>query len=148
MQQHLDPPRALLDRSLFHRILETLPLHSLEEDGRSVTAGVGEDRLATWREQLRYELGEGSGVLTLVEDVRGENEVEGTHTPDVRRAPVEKDRIGFPIQVSAGVVSREVEGRFVMVRREYSRAAGERKDGGKPNATSELDGTGSRKIAF
>ena len=60
-----------------------------EEDWRFVTAGVGEDRLTAGREQLRYEVGEGGSVLTLVEDVRGEDQVVGSHTHCIRFAPIE-----------------------------------------------------------
>ena len=50
-------------------------------DRRFVTAWIGEDRLTAGREQLWYEAGEGSSVLTLVEDVRGEDQVVGSNTP-------------------------------------------------------------------
>ena len=123
-------------------------LHSFQEDRRFVAAGVGEDRLATGREELRYEISQSSGVLALVEDVGGENQVEGPDTLYVRFAPVEGGDIRFQVQVRAGVVGGKVEGGLVMVCREYSCAAGERQDGGQPDTAPKLDGTVSRKVAF
>jgi hypothetical protein len=101
-----------------------MSLHCLQKVRRLVAAGIGEDGLRAGSEELRYQVGEGLGVLTFVEDVGGEYEVEGSDTLDVRRAPVEEGRIRLPTQVGAGVVGREVEGRLVMVRRQYCRAAG------------------------
>ena len=93
----------MLDGDLLGPIFETLRLYRPEEDGRFVTAGIGEDRLAAGREQPWYEVGEGGRVLTLVEDVRSEDEVELPDTPYVRCAPVEDGDLRFEIQVSAGV---------------------------------------------
>ena len=138
----------MLDRSLLRGILESQVLHGLQEDRRFVTAGVGEDRLATWRQEFRYEVSEDRGVLTLVEDIRGENEVEHPDTLCVRFAPVEKGRIRFPVQVRDGVVGGKVEGSIVMVCRQYSCAAGEREDCGQPDAAPKLDGAGTLKVAF
>jgi len=66
MQEHLHPSRAVFDRDLFQRVLEPDFLHFLEKDRRFVAAGVGEDRLPAWCEKLRYEAGEGSGILAFV----------------------------------------------------------------------------------
>ncbi len=120
---------------------------SLQKDRRFVTAGVGEDRLAAWREQLRYEVGEGGCVLTLVEDVRGEDQVERPDTLYVRFAPVEEGDLRFQVQVSAGVVGREVEGGLVVVRSEDFGALGEREYGGQPDAAPQLDNALAPKIS-
>ncbi len=148
MQENLHRFRTLLHRRFLDRVLEPEILHSFQKDWCFVAAGVGEDRLAARREQLRHELGECSGILTLVEDVGGENEVEGPDTLYVRFAPVEEDRIRFQVQVRAGIVGGEVEGGLVVVCREYACAADEREDGGQPDAATKLDGAGTRKVAF
>ena len=73
----------------------------------------------------RYEVGEGGRVLTLVEDVRSEDEVEASRYP---LCPVRASRgwrrSGSQVQVSAGVVGGEVEGGLVVVRSEDFCAAG------------------------
>ncbi len=148
MQKHFYPPRALLDRGLFRRVPEPECLHRFEKDRRFVAAGVGEERLPAGCEELGYQVGEGCGVLALVEHVGGEDEVEGSKTTDVRRAPVEEGRAGFRGQVSAGVVGGEVEGGLVMVRGEYGGAPGERDDGGQPDAAPKLDSSRPIKVAF
>jgi hypothetical protein len=130
MQEHLHLSRALLDRDLFHGVLEAVSIHSPKINGRFVAAGVGEYRLPTGGEQLRYQLGEGGGVLAFVEHVRGEDEVERSQAFDVRGAPVEERRIGVAVQVGAGVVDGEIQGGLVVVRGEYRGAAGEGDDGG------------------
>ena len=64
--------RRLLDGDLLNRIFEALLLHRLKKIGASSRRG---RRRSPRRrcEQLRYEVGEGGRVLTLVEDVRGED---------------------------------------------------------------------------
>jgi hypothetical protein len=148
VQEDHHPSRIPLHRSLLSHVFESQPPHGAHKDRRFIAAGVGEDRLAIGREQLRYEVSEGGGVLTLVEDIRSENQVEGPETPYVGFTPVEVYRIRFQFKVRASIVGREIEGCLVMVSREYSCAAGERKDGGQPDAAPELDGTGTRKVAF
>ena len=147
MQEHLYLPRGLIHCQLLRRILETQFLYCLEEDRRFVAAGVGEDRLAAGCEELRREIREGGGVLAFVENVGGENEVEGTYTLDVRFAPVEENRLGLQAKVRAGVVGREVEGGLVVVCRENFRAAGEGGDGWKSDTASQLNGTGTGEVA-
>jgi hypothetical protein len=139
MQEHLHTSSRLFDGDLFRCILESASLHSVQKDRRLVTAGVGEDRLAVWCEQLRYEVGESDCVLTLVEDVRAEDQIERPDTLYVRFAPVEKGDFRFQVQVSAGVVGCEVEGGLVVVRSEDFGALGEREDCGQPDATPQLD---------
>ena len=139
VQEYLHRSRRLLDGDLFRCMLEPLTLHSVQKDRRLVTAGVGEDGLAVWCEQLRYEVGESDCVLTLVEDVRAEDQIERPDTLNVRFAPVEKGDLGFQVQVSAGVVGREVEGGLVVVRSKDLGALGEREDRGQPDAASQLD---------
>src|SRR5215204_5791229 len=63
VQEHLDSPRALLDRGLLCRVLKALLFHSVQKDRRFVAAGVGEDRLAAWREELRDEISEAEAFL-------------------------------------------------------------------------------------
>ena len=125
-----------------------MSLHSFQKDLRFVAAGIGEDRLATGRKQLRYEVGESNCVLTLVEDVRGEDEVEGPHTRYVRLAPVKNRDLWFLVKVSAGVVGCEVEGGLVMVRSKDIGALGEREYGGQPDATPQLDNARIPKFSF
>jgi hypothetical protein len=130
MQEHPHLARALLDRNLFHGVLEAVPFHSPQINERFVAAGVSEDRLSNGGEQLRYQIGEGHGVLAFVEHVRGEDEIEHFQALDIRRAPVEEGRIGFAVQVGAGVVGGEFQGGLVVVRGKYRGAAGEGDDGG------------------
>jgi len=148
VKEHLHASRALLDGGLFRRVHEPESLHSFQEDRGFGTAGVGEDRLAAGREQFRYEVGEGGGVLALVEDVRGENQIEGPKILCFWFAPVEQDRIRFKVQIRADIVGRKVDGGLVVVCRAYPRAAGEREHGGQPNAAPQLDGAGTGKVAF
>jgi hypothetical protein len=148
MQEHLHPPRALLDRDLFQRVLEPMFLHRLEKDRRFVSAGVGEDRHPTGPEEPGHQIGEGSGILAFVEDVGGEDEVERSHAPNVRRAPVEEGRIWLPAQVHAGVVGREVEGCLVVVCRQHRCTAVERNESRQPDAASQLDDSCPIKVAF
>jgi hypothetical protein len=147
MQEHLHSSRALLDRGLFRHVLEPEFLHSFQEHWRFVAAGVGEDRLAAGREELRYENSKGSGVLTFVEDIRGEDQVEGPETLHARFAPLEGRHLRFQIQVRAGVVDRKVEGSLVVIGSEYARAPGQRQDGRQSDAAPQLDGVGTRKVA-
>ncbi len=130
MQEHLHVFRALFNHHILRKVLEPAPLHRPQKDRRFVAAGVGEDRLPTWHEELRYQICECRCVLAFVEHVGGENEVESSDTLDLRRAPVEEGRIWLPAEVIAGIVGGEVEGGLVVVRRQYRRAAGERDDGG------------------
>src|SRR5918997_2645233 len=99
------------------------------------------------QEQLGYQVGEGDGVLVLVEHVGGEDEVERSEVVDVGRAPVEEGRVWFTVQVGAGVVGGEIQGGSVVVRGEYRGAAGEGYDGGQPDAAPELDGAGTGEVA-
>jgi hypothetical protein len=138
----------LLYGDLFRCILEPVSLHSFQKDLRFVTAGIGEYRLAAGREQLRYEVGESDCVLTLVEDVRGEDEVEGPHTRYIRLAPVKNRDLWFLVQVSAGVVGCEVEGGLVVIRSKDIGALGERDYGGQPDAAPQLDNARTPKISF
>jgi hypothetical protein len=138
----------MLDGYLFGPIFETLLLHLPEEDGRFVASGIGEDRPAGRREQLWYEAGEGGCVLALVEDVRCKDQVEGPHTPYVRFAPVEDRDLRLEVQVSAGVVYREVEGGLVVVRSEDIGATGEREYGGQPDAAPQLDNALTPEISY
>ncbi len=98
-------------------------------------------------EQPGHQVGEGDGVLVLVEHVGGEDEVEGSQVLYIRRTPVEEGRMGFAAQVGAGVVGGEIQGGFVVVRGQYRGAAGEGYDGGQPDATPELDGAGTGEVA-
>jgi hypothetical protein len=129
-------------------MLEPVSLHGFQKDRRFVTAGVGKDRLAAWREQLRYEISESNCVLTLVEDVRGEDQIERPDTLYVRFAPIENRDLRVLIQVSASVVGREVEGGLVVIRSEDFGAPGEHEYGGQPDAAPQLDGAGTGNIAF
>jgi hypothetical protein len=148
VQEHLHLTRALLYRRFHCHVFEALFLHLPEEDRRFVTAGVGNGRFATGREQLRHEVSEGGGVLALVEDVCGEDEIEGTDTPYVRFAPVEDGDLWYQTQVRAGIVGSEVEGGLVVVRSKDICAAGEGEDGREPDAASELNGPQTSKVAF
>ena len=138
----------MLDDDLLGPIFETLLLHLPEEDGPFVAAGIGEDRLAGRREQPWYEVGEGGCVLTLVEDVRGKDQVEGPHTLYVRFAPVEDGDLRLEVQVSAGVMCREVEGGLVVVRSKDIGVLGERDNGGQPDAAPQLDNALTPKISY
>ncbi len=104
--------------------------HGFEKNRSFVAAGVGEDHLPARHEEPGYQTGEGGGVLAFVENVGGENEVERTQIFDVRRAPVEEGRPWFNVQVGAGVVEGEIQGRLVMVCGQYRGAAGEGDEGG------------------
>jgi hypothetical protein len=148
VQEHLYTSRRLLDGDLFRCILEPVSLHSFQKDRRFVTAGVGEDRLAAGRKELRYEVSESKGVLTLVEDVSGEDQVERPNTLYVRFAPVEGGDLRFQVQVSADVVGREVEGGLVVVRSEDFGALGVREYSGQPDAAPQLDNARTPKMAF
>src|SRR5829696_5492574 len=148
VQEHLHTSRRLLDRYLLLPIFETLLLHRPKEDRRFVTAGIGEDRLAARREQLWYEVGESGCVLTLVEDVRGEEQVETTHARYVRLAPVENRDFRFLVQVSAGVVGCEVESGLVVVGSKDIGALGEREYGGQPDTAPQFDNECTPKISF
>ena len=147
MQEHLHSSRALLDCGLFHRDFEPAFLHSFQKDRRFVAAGVGEDRLAAGRQELRYEIGEGGGVLALVQYICGEYQIEGPETLQARFAPVEGGDLRFQVQVRAGIVDRKVEGGLVVVGREHARAPGQRQDGRQSDAAPQLDGVGARKVA-
>ena len=138
----------MLDGDLFRRIFVALLLHRPKEDWRFVTAGVSEDRLTTGREQLWYEVGEGSNILTLVEDVRGENQVKGFHTRYLRLAPLENRDLRFSFEVREGIVGCEIEGGLVVVRSKYFGALGKRKYGGQPDAAPQLDNARIPKISF
>ncbi len=148
MEEHLHSSRRLLDGDLFRCILAPVSLHSFQKDRRFVTAGVDEDRLAPGRKELRYEVGEGRGVLTLVEDVRGEDQAEGSKTRYVRFAPVERGDLRFQVQVRTGIIGREVEGGLVVVRSKDFGALGEREYGGQSDAAPQLDNACTPKIAF
>src|SRR5215204_742349 len=148
VEEHLHTSRRLLDGDLFSCILEVASFHSFQGDRRLVTARGGEDRLAAGRKELRYEVSESNCVLTLVEDVRGEDQVEGPHALYVRFAPVEDGDLRFLVQVSAGVVGREVESGLVVVRSKDFGALGEREYGGQPDAAPQLDNARTPKIAF
>jgi hypothetical protein len=148
VQENLHPTRGLLDDDLFRCILEPVSLHSFKKDRRFVTAGIGEDRLTAGREQLWYEVGEGSSVLTLVEDVRGEDQVVGSNTPCIRFAPVQNCDFRFSAEVRAGIVGCEIEGGLVVVCSEDFGALVEREYGGQPDAAPQLDGVSTRKVAF
>ena len=147
VQEHLHRSRRLLDGDLLRYILETESLHSFQKDRRFVAAGVGEDRLASGRKQLRYEVSEGRGVLTLVENVRGKDQVEDTNTRYVRPAPVESGDLRLQTQVRTGIIGREVEGGLVVVRSKDFGALGECKYGGQPDAAPQLDNARTPKIA-
>jgi hypothetical protein len=147
VQEHLYLPRVLLHRHVFRRVLESQSLHRLEEDRSFVAARVGEDRLAARREKPGYEIRQGRGVLAFVEDVRGENEVEGTHTLYVRLAPVESGGLRLQVQVRSGVMGREFEGSLVVVCREDFRTAGEGGDGWKSDTAPKLDGARPGEVA-
>jgi hypothetical protein len=146
MQEDFDLSRALLDRDLVHGVLEAASFHGLQINGRFVAAGVGEEGLPTGGEQLRYQFGEGRGVLAFVEHVRGEHEAESSQAFDIGRAPVEECRIGSAAQVGAGVVEGEIQGRLVVVRGQYRGAAGEGDEGGQPDAAPEFDGANSGEL--
>jgi hypothetical protein len=146
MQEHHHLPRGLLYRRIVYFILESQPLHSLEEDRCFVTTRVGEDRLAAGREELRDQVGQSRDVLALVEYVRRENEVESSQASHFWLAPVEESRAGFLTKVRTGVVGREVEGCLVVVRREDFCAAGEGGDGWKSHTAPEFDGSGTRNV--
>lgn len=148
MQEYLHVFRASFNHHILRKILKPVSLHRPQKVRRFVAAGVGEERLSAWREELRYQVGEGLGVLAFVEHVGGENEVESSDTPDVRRAPVEEGRIWLPTQVLTGIVGGEIEGGLVVVCRQYRRAAGERDDGGQTDAAPEFDGAGTSKVAL
>jgi len=148
MQEHLYHFRTLLHRLFLDRVPEPVFLHGLQKDRRLIAAGVGEECLSAWHEELRHQIGEDLGVLAFVEHVGGEYEVESSDTPDFRRPPVEEGRIRLLTQVSTYIVDGEVEGGFVVVRRQYCRAAGERDDSGKADTAPEFDGAGIRKVAF
>jgi hypothetical protein len=148
VQEHLHHSRALLDRDLFYLVLEPEFLDRPQKDGGFVAAGICEDRLSAGSEEPGNQLGEGRGVLAFVEHIRCENEVERSQIFDVRRAPVEEGRVGFLVQVGAGVVGGEVEGGLVMVCGEYHRAAGEGDEGGQPDAAPEFDGPRAGEVEF
>jgi hypothetical protein len=148
VQENLHPTRGLLDDDLFRCILVPVSLHSFKKDRRFVTAGIGEDRLTAGREQLWYEVGEGSSVLTLVEDVRGEDQVVGSNTPCIRFAPVQYRDFRFPVKVRAGIVGCEIESGLVVVCSKDFGTLGEREYGGQPDAAPQLDGVSTRKGAF
>jgi hypothetical protein len=148
VQEHFHSSRRLLDDDRFRCILEPESLYSFQKDQRFVATRVGEDRLAAGREQPRYEVGEAGSVLTLVEDVRGEDQVKGPKTRYVRFAPVERGDLRFQIQVRADVVGREVEGGLVVVRSKDFGALGEREYGGQSDAAPQLDNARTPKIAF
>src|SRR5215216_309731 len=148
VQEHLHTSRRLLDRYLLLPIFETLLLHRPKEDRRFVTAGIGEDRLAARREELWYEVGEGSNVLRLVEDVRGEDQVEGFHTRYLRLTPLENRDLRFPFEIRAGIVGCEIEGCLVVVRSKDFSALGERECGGQPDAAPQFDNARIPKISF
>jgi len=146
VKEHRHLPRGLLHRRILYCVLESQSLHRFQEDRRFITSGVGEDHLAAGREELRREIREGGGVLALVEDVRGDNEVEAPHTPDLGLAPVEDGDVWPQAKVRTGVVGRELEGRLVVVRREDLCAAGEGCDGWKSDTAPEFDGASSSKV--
>src|SRR5215203_4276971 len=147
VQEHLDSPRALLDRGLLCRVLKALLFHSVQKDRRFVAAGVGEDRLAAWREELRDEISEGRGVLALVQDICGDNELEGAHAPDLRLPPVESEYLRFQIEIRAGVVGRKLQCGLVVVCSQDFGAPGECHSGREPDAAPELDSADTRKVA-
>src|SRR5829696_3517422 len=138
----------MLYGDLLRPIFETLLLYRPKEDRRFVTARIGEDRLTAGREQLWYEVGEGGCVLTLVEDVRGEDQVESSHTRYVRLAPVEKRDLRFLVQVGAGVVGCELKSGLIVVRSKDIGALVEREYGGQPDAAPQLDNACIPKISF
>jgi hypothetical protein len=148
VQEHPHISISLLHSRFHYHGFEALFLHRLEEDRRFVTAGIGEDRLAAGRKQLWYEVSEGGCVLTLVEYVRGKDQVEGPYTRYVRLAPVENRDLRFLVQVSAGVVGCEVEGGLVMVRSKDIGALGEREYGGQPDTAPQFDNERTPKISF
>jgi hypothetical protein len=139
VHQHHDNSPALLHRYALRRVLEPSLLHTLEEQRRVPAPRIGEDGLAAWRKQLGHEIREGRNAPPLVEHVGGEDEVEGPEPLHVRRVPVEERGLRLPTQVRPGVVDREVEGCFVVVRRENPRATREGCDRGEPEAAAELD---------
>ena len=147
MQENLYRSRALLYRRILCRVLEPASFHSFQKDRRFVATGIGDNRLAAWREEPRYEVSEGGGVLALVENIRSDNQVEGPQTPYVRFAPVEAGDLRFQIKVRAGIEGCEIEGGPVVVCREHSCAAGECRNGGKPDTAPQLDGVPAPQIA-
>jgi len=147
VQEHHYLSRNYLYRHFLCHVLETLLLHSFQKVWRFVAAGVGDNRLTASRKELRHEGGQGSGVLALVEDIRGDDQVEGPDALWVRFAPVEGGDLRFQIQVRAGVVDRKVEGGLVMVCGEYSCAADERQDGRQSDTAPQLDGLDTSEFA-
>jgi hypothetical protein len=148
VQEYLHISTSLLHCRLRYHDFEALFLHRPKEDWRFVTTGICEDRLSAGRKQLRYEVGEGGCVLTFVEDVRGEDQVESSPTRYARLAPVESGDLRFLVQVSVGVVSCELEGGLVVVRSKDFGALGERKYGGQPDAAPQLDNARTPKVSF
>ncbi len=146
MQQHRDPPPALIHHDALRRVLEPPLIHQLEEQRGVLAPGVGEDGLAAWREQLGHELRESQSAPPLVEHVGGEDEVEGPEPLQVGGVPVEERYLRLQANIRPGVVDREVEGCLVVVGRENLCAAREGGDGGEPDAAAELDGAPAGKV--
>src|SRR5919107_1562236 len=128
VQEYLHISTSLLHCRFRYHDFEALFLHRPKEDWRFVTAGICEDRLSAGRKQLRYEVGQGGCVLTFVEDVRGEDQVESSPTRYARLAPVESG--------------------LVVVRSKYFGALGKRKYGGQPDAAPQLDNARTPKVSF
>lgn len=141
MQTHLYLPPVLVNEILIGGYPEAETLHPPQKIRRVRPARVGEEDLAPAREEARRESGQSRRVSRLVEHVRREDEIKTTEAFDLRRAPVQQRGLERPSGVQARVVSGEVEGGLVVVRREDLRAAPEGDDRRQPDAAAKLDGS-------
>jgi hypothetical protein len=148
VHQHLHPSIVLLHHHVLRRVFEPPLLHRPEESRCISAPGVGEDDLAARCEQLGDQVCEGWGATPLVEHVGGDDEVEDSETFRVRRVPVEERGPWLAAHVDSGVVADEVEGGFVMIRREDSGAASEGDGGREPDAAAELEHASAGQVSL
>jgi hypothetical protein len=130
MDQNPHPSPGLLHFHALRLVLESPSLHQPQKHRCVGALGIGENGLATRREQRGDEVRQDRDVARLVEHVGGENEVEGSEVFRLRRVPVEERRLRLLAEVGPGVMNRKIEGGIVVVGRENLRAAGEGRDGG------------------
>lgn len=148
MQEYFYLPPVLLHDVIFRVDPEAQLLHSLYESRRIRPARVGEEDLASGRQEVWYQSGQYRRVAGLVEHVSRDHEVEtpeGIHV--YRLVPVEEGDGEVPAGIQPRVVGGEVQGGLVVVGREDLRASCKSHHRRKTDAAAELDGADIREVS-
>ena len=146
MQEHLHLRSVLANQVFFRREPEAQIIHSLYKCRGARPAGVGEEDLASSREESRHQSSQHRRVTRLVEHVRRENEVESPEGLRLRRAPVEEGGVEVMSGVQTSIVGDEVQSGLVVIRREDPRASCKCHHRREPDAAAEFDGSNAREV--